>query len=893
MNIVDSSAFSTLTRFWEKLLSKPKEVALSAEYLPNLLPAAIGAFKAYRRSDDDIGLKGETERDADVAVRLLRDAFRVDPVVALLRWEVPDQVGRLEGLLAEEVVDAVEVPKALRALRTALSSKDLMRRAIATQLGSGEGADLDVLRGAAVVLACRNVGRFPESQMKNLLKRSFARAVFLTLLEEHADRIRREPEVAGTLKALEKRAIRAALARDGIAGEDRGGGSEPGDADLFALFEGGHRWRRSAYRLLALARRLWSAELSGHGPDPGGPAGELAEAVARLTQDREAQRRMAREVIVSYAAYAFRERFGTVVGSEGRRTDPLLGEAAGTLERMLGELGVSNWPELFEDDPESFPPTTTRSAFALSAALPIALSEACAESYASANGELVARMSERLGERLTDLLAEEPELSGPIGTGDAEAVCAAWSARRRLHREAGAILAELKPSLEEHLRHLSRQTRLPNVASGDRFWSLWRRNYAGEAYYSSRVPWDAVGDACVLERAVVEATSRFGGARDEYLVVFRVEGIRPQGMNWPMANVSFYDPEHFDYGEGLKLTSVAEDSSAFCHAAVRVSADTPAIAVRSARQRLVVCLDCYSFGLSGNSMRPDFNPKVPDGEYVANLSEERGGFSYHRTVDSQDEQRAADLDLPRMARAYAPLLEKAAKDPQGLTQLQDRFVRAVHWLREARFEADPAKRFVLHYVGMEHIFARGEGSDAVARRAPKLNKTWRNIGNPLVFPGMAFRSVRDMLEEDDELQAIADGHLGGWGRDERVLFNPSKVRTLLDLLPEDRTEARRKVSDLLEQLESLAADAEAIARCVERLRDLQVVKVRRLQMLRNDVVHAALYQDERMVYYAREAYEILDDALDKMVGEALIEDPDCENIDQLIEKYDGQPWADS
>lgn len=500
-----------------------------------------------------------------------------------------------------------------------------------------------------------------------------------------------------------------------------------------------------------------------------------------------------------------------------------------------------------------------------------------------------------MGGRLTELLAEEPGLSGSPGAGDAEALCATWSARRRLHREAGAILAELNPSLEEHLRRLSEQKRIINVAAGDRFWPLWRRNYAGEASHSSRVPWDAVADVRVLERAVAEAMSRFGGARSEYLVVFRVEGIRPQSMNWPMADVTFYDPEQFDYGEGPELSSAEEESPAVCHAAVRGSADTSAEAVRSARQRLVECLDCYSFGLSGNSLRPDFDPEVWDGEYVTNLSEERGGYNYQRTIGFQDEQGAADLDLPRMARAYVPLLEKAAREPQGLTQLQNRFVRAVHWLREARFEADPAKRFVLHYVGMEHIFAWGEASEAVARRAPKLNKTWRNIGKRLVFPGMAFRRVLRLLEEDDELRAIADAdeRLRGWKRDERVLFDPARVRALLDLIPEGCPEARHGVSMLLEELEALAADSERISAHVSRLRDLQLFKIRRLQMLRNDVVHAALYQDERMVYYAREAHEILEDALDKMVGEVTLEDPDCGTIEQLIEKYDVQPWAET
>jgi hypothetical protein len=53
----------------------------------------------------------------------------------------------------------------------------------------------------------------------------------------------------------------------------------------------------------------------------------------------------------------------------------------------------------------------------------------------------------------------------------------------------------------------------------------------------------------------------------------------------------------------------------------------------------------------------------------------------------------------------------------------------------------------------------------------------------------------------------------------------------------------------------------------------------------------ALYRDNRMTYYAQEAYDILDDALEKMVGEMISTDPDCRTIDQLLEKHDTQPWT--
>ncbi len=96
----------------------------------------------------------------------------------------------------------------------------------------------------------------------------------------------------------------------------------------------------------------------------------------------------------------------------------------------------------------------------------------------------MAETSGRLGERLTGLLAEEvgsPGSPGSDAAGDgnnAEALCAAWAARRRLHREAGEVLAGLDPGLEGYLRALPTENSLGYAMARDRFWTTWRRNHA-------------------------------------------------------------------------------------------------------------------------------------------------------------------------------------------------------------------------------------------------------------------------------------------------------------------------------------------------------------------------------------------------------------------------------
>lgn len=895
MTAVDSNVFSSWIRYWEKTLKKPKEMALSAEYLPNLLPVAIESFERWDRSNRDEELSADSDHEAGLAVRLLGYALVKDTVVHLLKQELPEEVSSLKTVLAQETIDTRQVRETLETLQATLS-EDLVKHSIKAQLALGEEADQRVLRGAAIVLAHQSLGRFPKSQLQRLLGRSLAEAATFVLLEENFDWISSRAEVESHMTTLYKQIIHEAAERSELHMTNA---SE--ETDLFKLFDDGW-WRRSTYRLVSRLRQIYTEKLCEIEQTFSDATPTLDRIVSSFEEDQQMQHDTASEIVKHYVTNVFRRQIRPVVRQDRNLPSEMLGDAAEALERTLVDIGISNYPGLSGDDPERFPLRRTRSAEALATALPIALSEICTSSYVESHSALISQTASQLGERLIELLASEPDLSKRLvadeNTHSLTTLCATWASRRSLHREMGHVLLQLNPSIGEYLQRLSHDVPHTDVSESGRFWALWRKYYAGEALssYSPRIPWDVV-EPHMLEGIVDRGLSRFFEAQSEYLVVFQVQNLNSEGLSWPMGHVTFYDPTHYDYGEGAYFPLPTEDKPAFSHAAVRVEADTPSAARRLARQRLFECLDCLSFGLSGNSLHPGFNPSVSDGEHIVNLPEGTGGFNYERTVDTHDEQRAETLELPAMARAYSSLLQKASDDPNSLTPLQEQFIRAVHWFREAHWEADFAKRFVLHYVGLEHIFARGERRkrQAIRRRAPKLNKTWRNIGPSLTFLSMSFRNTLNLIEKDAELQAIANGHdsFCGWAEDERVLLNPCKIRELLDLIPATRSDLHSRISRYLEELDSFSSDPTSIAAYVEHLRDYQLFKIDRLTQIRNDVVHEALYQDERMAFYAQEAQEILDDALDKMTGDVVPTDPECKTIDDLIVRYDAQPWTET
>lgn len=491
MTMVDSNVFSSWIRYWERTLKKPKEVALSAEYLPNLLPVAIESFERWDRSNHNEELSADSDHEAGLAVRLLGYALVKDDVVHLLKRELPEEVSSLETILAQETIDTRQVREILETLQATLS-EDLVKRSIRTQFALGEGADRRGLRGTAIVLACQSLGRFPKSQLQRLLGRSLSEAATFVLLEENVDRISSHTEVEAHMSILNERVIYETAKRNEFHASTT---SE--ETDLFKLFDDAW-WRRSAYRLASHLRQIYTEKLRKIEQTFSDATPTLARIVSSLNEDQQAQHEMAREIVKHYVTSVFRRQIRTVVRQDSNLPSEMLGDAAEALEQTLVDLGISNYPGLSGDDSERFPPTRTRSAEALATALPIVLSEICATSYIESYSALVSRAAARLGERLIELLASEPNLSRqPVAdenTHSLTTLCATWASRRSLHREMGQILLQLNPSIRDHLQHLSHNMLHTDVSASERFWALWRKYYAGEALssYSPRIPWDIV-----------------------------------------------------------------------------------------------------------------------------------------------------------------------------------------------------------------------------------------------------------------------------------------------------------------------------------------------------------------------------------------------------------------
>jgi hypothetical protein len=249
--------------------------------------------------------------------------------------------------------------------------------------------------------------------------------------------------------------------------------------------------------------------------------------------------------------------------------------------------------------------------------------------------------------------------------------------------------------------------------------------------------------------------------------------------------------------------------------------------------------------------------------------------------------------IPR-ARAYDRLLTLSA-GAEPLNELQESFLKAVRWYREARWEEDPARRFAFYWIGLEHIFAGGqqEKGKNIYADLPDLQITWRNLGRALLPLSWSNREVGDKIEGDDELDALVDSHpeLKDWRSDERVLLDPEKVKLLTDLTLQEKVDAKKLFQGYRDQLLEIASHSGDISDDVGRLRDRQWFKLYLLYTLRNAMFHEAVYEDERLPYLADEIGDVADGVLPKVVDEATSPTPECTTIKQLIERVGQQPWG--
>lgn len=464
----------------------------------------------------------------------------------------------------------------------------------------------------------------------------------------------------------------------------------------------------------------------------------------------------------------------------------------------------------------------------------------------------------------------------------------------------GAQIAATFPKLLDNF--LSNRSKLIDP-DAQQFWLEWEDSFSREAFISSHIvkylSWPDLDASDIMEI--------FEGFRDtlaeppaEWQIIFRVKGIIPRGAIWHLREITFYDPQEFDFGGAISSEAKEKEEGDSCWARVLVVANSPEEAKQVALRNLNIGLDLLSFPLIVTESYG--GPKL-EVEFIDAISPYgRSGWSAgYRNVraDFSSSESAVDGELPEMSRDLEHLYALATRGSVATpapSQLQLAFILGTHWYRKGRWEPDHLERFLFYWIALEQIFAPDRfGRDKktpVIKDPPKFYITWRNLEFSYGLRRMREDMVA-MVERDDEVSDAADSLpvLNGWRNNHQVVFiQPDNVRILLNIVSDTKPAIKSYVGEYLRFLEGIDSDREKIKEEVQRRRNRESFTLALLYDLRNRVVHDALSYRADIEVCTDVLEEILESVLTQISTFTLSETPEFDSWDELATAA-AFPWA--
>lgn len=510
-----------------------------------------------------------------------------------------------------------------------------------------------------------------------------------------------------------------------------------------------------------------------------------------------------------------------------------------------------------------------------------------------------------IGNRLTSLFIVESDTISKdwnsLTEEDLSTLCLNWSARKSLHQELALLLVPLNEEITKQLENLLSTFASKSLAQWpidmESFWKEWKDSFSLRANTFGTIfdylPWSTLS-AEQVSHIIGRLFDSLFLPESEYLVFFKVKGIQPQGAIWSTGNVTFYDPKVFDFSEGrtglFSPQWLEGDNTAY--AKVLVISSTSSEASEVAWQSLNNALNTLTFAASVNVRAGGLKPEIINERYVIRKTSGSWSAIGERTrAELPSDQGAISHELIKYGKAYDDLLKLSIEHPEKLNVLQTGFLRALHWYRKGRWEPDFAERFLFYWIGLEHMFTRGEFQKGeLFDSIPRIHITWHNIEG-FYWVRLRRGAMIKLIEENEVLRTRVDScpDLIGWKYDYTVLIQPQKIEVLLSLTPDTIPETKKYFEDSREQFQRIDSKKAEVIKVVEELRNEFRFKLRLLYDLRNKLVHEALPYRAGMRLYAESLERILEDVLQKIAASASRQSIGYTSIKEVADWYQ-QPW---
>jgi hypothetical protein len=400
---------------------------------------------------------------------------------------------------------------------------------------------------------------------------------------------------------------------------------------------------------------------------------------------------------------------------------------------------------------------------------------------------------------------------------------------------------------------------------------------SGDAWESVR--WGSFSDT-QLRESLGDVRVAFVSSRS-FDVVIPVTGASVESASWRSGLLTWYTPATHSLGEAAFMPA-DESRKTDLHVWLRVEAPGVEAAHERAQVILEPALSALTFALSSSERVTGFRPGADGWFSHGSVADGSGGWhgSRHRTEFA--DRKVSAKSLQDFSIAYAPLIERAAGlGPQ--TDVESRLLRALFWYRSGRWQRNPSRRFLDHFVALEHLFTAGARNkdEAVADGVAALEGSWLYRGFPfsaqIAQVAHAARQLssdaRSNLEVGNAAQrVVTEGrsacvNAAHWRTHLFPWLSPSFVGAVASLLPQQPAPAQWPAH--LAALMKEQAREPGWTRTDAGRASAAWFKLRVLAQRRHDIVHQALTYVPGIEYEADSLTDVVETVLRHLVEDAL------------------------
>ncbi len=888
--VVHHGRLSNWFRVWKDLAGDIEGRLLGLSIL-NIIPVLYFNLKRHRQGNPW----------TDRLEKFLNDAINADdPTIQLIREEHEPEVLELKHILhtreGQVRNDKKMSTEQLCAVLDRIKDAPLMaplKEELKTELLRQHGADESRLSLISHLILQKALTRHDSRAIAELPEGFFTRSATALLVGEHIKALAENKSLEKELWEKWQTLLRNSFTKDMMMGYINR--EAVFLQDLFKEKSGS--WTNATFDLIDDLAEHWAKLLKTKtiGNEPTTPVA-VVQACQQMTLE------LGRWLIRQYVRVFLHQIFDTFAKSQTDEEDSPLNDVGSLiavyLREKAGFVDKSGWR--FGQNPRYVASLVVE-----------ALGDATAKRLAAAFSEAVMpddleQLSVTAGKILVgSFIADSDAVSrdwSAISSDDIDQLCVDWMARKPLQRRLGSLLIPLNEKIAGNLERLLRSVPLESLTGWPKdmllFWKEW-----AEAFSIRAITFGSLFEYVPWEQLTAE---QFGSVLDEFFNslfpperrfqgIFKVKGIKPDGAIWSTGDVTFYDPDLLDYGEGSCFLFYERwpEGDDLIYAKVVVTADTFAKAHEAALQSLNDALNALSFAASVGSPVGGLKPDIIYESYMVRLSQKRRSFKAERSpTESYRAQPAAGLELPKLSRAFDHLLTLSNKYPDQLTQLQRGFLRAIHWYRKGRWSKDSVERFLFYWIAIEHLFMGGDSrSGSIFDGMPEFHITWQDW-KAFYWVPLSLRAIIKNIEANEELRykIKADPQLSRWERDPKVLLQPENLELLASLTPDTLPDTQKYFLKCAEDFREIAKKRARYDQVLEALRDDFHIKLRFLYRLRNELVHEALPDRAGIKVYTEALEGVLEDVLRKMANAAIQETPDYQTVEELTGWYE-IPWS--